>query len=951
LRYRVWGAAAGMALVVLAVAAPAAPAGSAASAAQSQAHTVALPGEVPAVPSGATRLGPLAASRMLHLTVGLTGADPAGLADEVAAVSTPGSPEYRHFLTAAQYAASFGPTAAEVHQVSAALRGEGLQVGTPSLGSSLLPVTGTAHTISAAFGTPLEGLRLHGGTSSFVNTAAPHIPAALAGDVTGVVGLSGLSQERSMLLRHAQSTAGSPAQSPAPTPSGSHALTPHQAGPQACAAASDIASEDTSYTSTQLADDYGLSTLFAQGRSGLGETIGVVEFEEFSQSDINAFEACYGLDNPIRVVTVDGSPGGPAEGSGEAALDIELAAVNAPSASIVVYESPNPVNESASIDMLNTIASDDQAQVITTSWGECEPENGTTVADQENTVFERMAVQGQTMVAAAGDDGSEDCYDPEGGDQDTELAVDDPGSQPDVLSVGGTTLVDGSVATQSVWNDCEGSRESFCSVSGGAGGGGYSVDWPRPSWQPTTVGGSSAPNQRMVPDLSISADPADGVAIYFGGWTVFGGTSVAAPTIAGLLADTNQGCASRLGLVGPSLYAADNSDAAANFTDVTTGENDLTGSHGGDYPAGAGFDLATGLGTPEDQNLAIALQGGDGCPAVAGLSADSGPVSGAPALTITGGGLADASAVNFGPDGRGTIVSATETSLVVVPPSPQRAECVDVTVTNPQGTSAQSSADTYDFGNPSTCDGYRFVASDGGIFDFGSAQFYGSTGSTHLNKPIVGMAATPDGGGYWLVASDGGIFAYGDAQFYGSTGSIRLNKPIVGMAATPDGKGYWLVASDGGIFAFGSAQFYGSTGSIRLNKPIVGMAATPDGGGYWLVASDGGIFSYGDAQFYGSTGSTHLNKPIVGMASTSDGGYWLVASDGGIFAYGDAGFYGSTGSTHLNKPIVGMASTSDGGGYWLVASDGGIFAYGDAGFYGSTGSTRLNKPIVGMAAG
>jgi hypothetical protein len=246
--------------------------------------------------------------------------------------------------------------------------------------------------------------------------------------------------------------------------------------------------------------------------------------------------------------------------------------------------------------------------------------------------------------------------------------------------------------------------------------------------------------------------------------------------------------------------------------------------------------------------------------------------------------------------------------------------------------------------------GYRLVASDGGIFSYGDAQFYGSTGALHLNKPIVGMAATPDGKGYWLVASDGGIFSYGDAQFYGSTGALHLNKPIVGMAATPDGGGYWLVASDGGIFSYGDAQFYGSTGAITLNKPIVGMAATPDGKGYWLVASDGGIFSYGDAQFYGSTGALHLNKPIVGMAATPDGGgYWLVASDGGIFSYGDAQFYGSTGAIHLNKPIVGMAATPDGGGYWLVASDGGIFGYGDAQFYGSTGALTLNRPIVGMA--
>ncbi len=248
--------------------------------------------------------------------------------------------------------------------------------------------------------------------------------------------------------------------------------------------------------------------------------------------------------------------------------------------------------------------------------------------------------------------------------------------------------------------------------------------------------------------------------------------------------------------------------------------------------------------------------------------------------------------------------------------------------------------------------GYWLVASDGGIFSYGStAGFYGSTGAITLNKPIVGMAATPDGKGYWLVASDGGIFGFGDAGFHGSTGAITLNKPIVGMAATPDGKGYWLVASDGGIFGFGDAGFHGSTGAITLNKPIVGMAATPDGKGYWLVASDGGIFGFGDAGFHGSTGAITLNKPIVGMAATPDGkGYWLVASDGGIFGFGDAGFHGSTGGTALNKPIVGMSTTPDGKGYWLVASDGGIFSYGDAKFFGSTGAITLNKPIVGMTS-
>ncbi len=88
------------------------------------------------------------------------------------------------------------------------------------------------------------------------------------------------------------------------------------------------------------------------------------------------------------------------------------------------------------------------------------------------------------------------------------------------------------------------------------------------------------------------------------------------------------------------------------------------------------------------------------------------------------------------------------------------------------------------------------------------------------------MAATPDGKGYWLVASDGGIFAFGDAGFYGSTGNLTLNRPVVGMAPSLTGKGYWLVASDGGIFAYGDARFFGSTGGITLNRPVVGMTST-----------------------------------------------------------------------------------------------------------------------------
>jgi hypothetical protein len=88
------------------------------------------------------------------------------------------------------------------------------------------------------------------------------------------------------------------------------------------------------------------------------------------------------------------------------------------------------------------------------------------------------------------------------------------------------------------------------------------------------------------------------------------------------------------------------------------------------------------------------------------------------------------------------------------------------------------------------------------------------------------MAATPSGHGYWLVASDGGVFTFGDARFYGSTGNVHLARPVVGMAATATGAGYWLVASDGGVFTFGDALYRGSAAGQSLPAPVVAIAPT-----------------------------------------------------------------------------------------------------------------------------
>jgi hypothetical protein len=339
-----------------------------------------------------------------------------------------------------------------------------------------------------------------------------------------------------------------------------------------------------------------------------------------------------------------------------------------------------------------------------------------------------------------------------------------------------------------------------------------------------------------------------------------------------------------------------------------------------------------------------------------------GTASGGATVEITGAGFAGGDGSN-GCDITDAVTSLQFGSTVLDPSTYTVNSDSSITATVPPGSGIQnvtvvgcdestpsplSPADQYNY-NP----GYILAGSDGGIFSYGqvpgNAGFFGSAGNLQLNKPVVGIARTPNGNGYWLAAADGGIFNYGGAAFYGSAGNLTLNKPVVGVASTPDGAGYWEVASDGGIFTYGDAGFYGSAGNLTLAAPIVGMAATPDGKGYWLVASDGGVFAYGDAVFYGTAHGQPLGGPIVGIAATSNGaGYWLVGSDGGIFAYGDAPFEGSLSGTALASPVVGIAGTSDNGGYWLVTGGGAVFNKGDAGFYGDMAGFTLNGTMVGM---
>ena len=345
-------------------------------------------------------------------------------------------------------------------------------------------------------------------------------------------------------------------------------------------------------------------------------------------------------------------------------------------------------------------------------------------------------------------------------------------------------------------------------------------------------------------------------------------------------------------------------------------------------------------------NTGLNVPGGvaiEQAPTVTSVSPASGPPAGGTTVTVDGTGFIYGATVDFGSVPATSVTYANPYELTAVAPAGSGTGTVDVTVSTFAGTSATSSADQFTYTNS----GYVEVASDGGVFNYGS-PFYGSRGGQHLNAPVVGIAGDPATGGYWEVAADGGVFGY-NAPFFGSRGGQPLNAPIVGIAATPDGGGYWLVAKDGGVFNYGDAKFYGSRGGQALNAPVVGIAADNATGGYWEVAADGGIFNY-NAPFLGSRGGQHLNAPVVGIAaSTGGGGYWLVAKDGGIFNYGAAGFLGSRGGQHLNAPVVGVAGDPATGGYWEVAADGGIFNYG-APFLGSRGGQHLNAPVVGLGA-
>lgn len=571
-------------------------------------------GSTPTLPQGAHIASAVAADTPMNVTVTLQPRDPEALQAFATAVSTPGSPQYRDYITPAQFAERFGAAPDAVEAVEASLRAHGLTPGPPSANALSIPVSGTAGTLARAFAVSFAHVSLQNGATAIVNQQAPALDSNVAPNVQAVLGLDTLQAARPLLVRPHTATRALAAKP--------HVVT---GGPQPCAAASQAGSSQGGFTADQIASAYGLSGLYAAGGpggaadQGAGQTVAILELEPYDANDIVAYEQCYGIDALFKNVLVDGGAG-TGEGSGEAALDIENVIGLAPKSNIAVYEGPN--SGAGPYDTFSQIITDHLAQVVTASWGQCEFINGASQAAAENTLFEEAATQGQSIFSASGDDGAQDCF-----PENPTPQVDDPASQPFVTGVGGTRVNSlGPRPSETVWNNGQ---------TVGASGGGISTIWKMPAYQteaPASLHvinsassgapcGATSGNCREVPDVSADADPNTGYVIYWNGsgsagplvpagWQVVGGTSGAAPAWAALIALTNASspCSgTAVGFANPALYNAAASAYAADFTDTTTGDNDMTNTNGGQFAAGPGYDMATGLGTPNGSSLAGAL--------------------------------------------------------------------------------------------------------------------------------------------------------------------------------------------------------------------------------------------------------------------------------------------------------------------------------------------------------
>jgi len=472
-------------------------------------------------------------------------------ADETIEVSIILKPKSRTAVSREEFAAKNGPDTAVIEKVKQFAKDNNLKVNEVSPERRTVTLEGTAANMTRAFEVRLDRYE-HESHQYRARTGGIKLPSDLASSVEAVLGLDDRPQAKTHhRVRGAQATAG------------------------------------VSYTPRQVAELY----QFPLDVTGTGQTIGILEFGGgYRAADLKNYFSSLGVAEPtVTSVSVDKAKSKPTNANsadGEVLLDIEVVGSVAPGAKIVVYFAPN--SSKGFQDAITTAIHDsvNKPSVISISWGGAE----STWTAQSMTAFDSAAQDaaalGVTICAASGDNGSGD------GVSDGANHVDFPASSPHILACGGTSLqsANGVITSETVWND---------GAQGGAGGGGYSNQFPEPAWQVSAGIKPPAHGGRGVPDVSGDADPETGYNVLVDGEKlVIGGTSAVAPLWSGLIALLNQKLGRPLGFLQPTLYALPATSGA--FHDITKGSN-------GAFSAGPGWDAATGLGSPDGKGLLNAL--------------------------------------------------------------------------------------------------------------------------------------------------------------------------------------------------------------------------------------------------------------------------------------------------------------------------------------------------------
>ncbi len=574
-----------------------------------------------------------AAHGTLAINVVLRPSHPVELQRLVDAVNNPSSPQYRHFLRRGDFARRFAPSASALAAVRAYFRSFHVHLDAPRDGGLVVTARGQISDLSRALSTHFVQRHVGSRWQTLVNTPAS-VPLSLSRVIAAVTGISG-ERVHTSLVAHSVPTVTS-----------------------GCSGAQPSIQSGGAWSPQAEAAGYGLTSQWAAGNTGVGQTIALYELAAYRNSDITAYANCFGITPSVSTVTVDGGAGpfDPATGA-EPTLDLQEIIAMSPGAHVIVYLGPN--NDVGPTDVYAQMAADDSASIISSSWGICESQ-----LDQsaEVPIFQQMVAQGQSLIAASGDSGSADCYDSSNSFATSVLAVDDPAGQPTVTGVGGLSVTSFSPLAASVWNDGIGTTVGS--------GGGFSQTFATPAWQqsalvasgalslsPTTCGVTGDQTCRAVPDISVVGDPSRGFLFrYQGSWGGIGGTSIGSPLVASIIAVASQNCGVTTGFgnLNTQLYAMNTS--GGGLIDITRGNNDTLGL--GAFDATVGYDPASGLGTIDPATFYNAI-----CPLVA--SATNSTVSAPSSLTVHGApGTLSVTARNFA-----NALMTTVTPVVSVTPA------------------------------------------------------------------------------------------------------------------------------------------------------------------------------------------------------------------------------------------------------------------------------------------